>query len=112
MSLFVVPDLLAAAAGDLAVIEQALSAGNAAAAVPTARVTAAAADEVSEAIAALFGAYAQQYQVISAQAMTFHHRLVLSLGASAGSFAFAEATNASAVQSVGQALLAVINAPT
>lgn len=78
MSLFVVPDLLAAAAGDLAVIEQALSAGNAAAAVPTARVTAAAADEVSEAIAALFGAYAQQYQVISAQAMTFHHRLVLS----------------------------------
>lgn len=48
MSLFVVPDLLAAAAGDLAVIEQALSAGNAAAAVPTAGVTAAAADEVSE----------------------------------------------------------------
>ena len=60
----VAPEMVAAAAADLAGIGSAISAANAAAAVPTTEVVAAAADEVSAAIAALFGAHAQEYQAI------------------------------------------------
>lgn len=50
------PQLLATAALDLASIGSQVSAANAAAAMPTTEVVAAAADEVSAAIAGLFGA--------------------------------------------------------
>lgn len=56
------PQLLATAALDLASIGSQVSAANAAAAMPTTEVVAAAADEVSAAIAGLFGAHARQYQ--------------------------------------------------
>lgn len=101
-----VPEFLSAAATDLANLDSTISAANAAASIPTTGVLAAGADDVSAAIAALFGAHAQAYQTISAQAATFHAQFVQTLSAGAGAYANAEAAN------VQQSLLNAINAPT
>lgn len=79
-----VPEFLSAAATDLANLGSTISAANAAASIPTTGVLAAGADDVSAAIAALFGAHAQAYQTISAQAATFHAQFVQTLSAGAG----------------------------
>jgi hypothetical protein len=92
--LIAVPEMVGAAATDLARVGSTLSAANAAAVAPTSSVTAAGADEVSASIAALFGAHAQAYQALSAQAATFHHQFVQALTAGANSYAGAEAANA------------------
>lgn len=94
----VAPDILQAAASDLAQIGSALSAGNVAAAIPTTGLAAAAADEVSAAIAALFGAHAQEYQAAAAQAATYHQQFMLALSGAATSYAGAEATIVTTVQ--------------
>ncbi|GJO89903.1 hypothetical protein NJB1728910S_29300, partial [Mycobacterium marinum] len=88
----VAPDMLATAAADVVQIGSAVSAGNLAAAIPTTEVMAAAADEVSGAIAALFGANAQEYQAAAAQAATFHEQFVRALSKAGASYASAEAT--------------------
>jgi trimeric autotransporter adhesin len=69
-SLNVTPDILAAASGDLQTFDSALR--SAAAAAQTTAITAPAADEVSTAISAEFGTYAQEFQARSAQAAGFH----------------------------------------
>ncbi|MGB9305075.1 MAG: PE family protein, partial [Mycobacterium sp.] len=111
------PELMTAAASDLATIGSTLSAAHTTAAPPSIAVLPAAADEVSTAIANLFGDYAQEYQALHAQAATFHSEFVSALTAGAGSYASAEAVNAAAftanpAQTIGQDLLNVINAPT
>ncbi|COW02245.1 PE-PGRS family protein [Mycobacterium tuberculosis] len=68
------PEALVAVASDLAGIGSALAEANAAALAPTTALLAAGADEVSAAIAALFGAHGQAYQTVSAQASAFHAR--------------------------------------
>jgi len=88
------PEALAVAAGGLQGIGSALSAQNAAAAAPTTGVVPAAADEVSALTAAQFGAHAQMYQVVSAQATAIHEMFVTTLGISSGSYAATEAANA------------------
>ncbi|BBX94775.1 PE domain-containing protein [Mycobacterium lacus] len=93
----VAPDILATASKDLARIGSAVSAGNLAAIVPTTEVTAAAADEVSAAIAALFGAHAQEYQAAAAQAATYHEQFVRTMSAAAASYAGTEAAIAQAL---------------
>lgn len=93
--LVVSPDLLATAAIDLDSIGSALSAANAAAAVRTTSLLAAAADEVSAALAALFSGHGQAYQALSAQAAAFHQQFMQALGTGAASYAAAEAANAS-----------------
>ncbi|ETW25709.1 hypothetical protein MGAST_01145 [Mycobacterium gastri 'Wayne'] len=65
------PEMMAAAATDLANVGSTVSAANAAAAAPTACLVAAAADEVSAAAAALFSAYAQAYQNLGTQVPVF-----------------------------------------
>ena len=65
--LIAAPDFMAAAAPDVAGIGSALSAANAAAALPTTGPLAAGADEVSPAVAAVFAANAQEYQALSAR---------------------------------------------
>ncbi|MEK1205819.1 PE family protein, partial [Mycobacterium ulcerans] len=67
----VVPEWVAAAATDVAGIGSVVGAANAAAGATTS-VTAAAGDEVSVAIAALFSGHGQAYQTLSAQANAFH----------------------------------------
>jgi hypothetical protein len=77
-----------------------ISAANAATAAPTTGLLAAGADEVSAAIAALFGAYGQAHQALSAQAAAFHQEFVQALTAAAGTYAAAEAAAASPLQSL------------
>ncbi|WP_459797700.1 PE family protein, partial [Mycobacterium riyadhense] len=96
------PEALATAAVELSGPASALNAVNAAAATSTTTLAAAGADEVSTAVAAVFGSHAQAYQALSGQAMGFHDRFVRALTAGAGSYAGAEAAN----------LLDIINAQT
>ncbi|MCV7091711.1 PE family protein, partial [Mycobacterium interjectum] len=63
----VAADVIQTAAADVAQIGSALSAGNLAAAIPTTELAAAGADEVSAAVAALFGAHAREYQAAAAR---------------------------------------------
>ncbi|OBA71849.1 hypothetical protein A5641_09770 [Mycobacterium sp. 1554424.7] len=97
------PELVQAAAQQLAGIRSALGEACAAAANPTTGVAAAAADEVSGAIAALFGSVGQEYQAINAQAQAFHAQFVSLLNAGAGAYLSAEAANAE--QALAQGLL-------
>lgn len=76
--------------------------------VPTTEVAAAAADEVSSALAELFTANARAYHAVSAQAAQFHQEFVRALSAGASAYAAAEAANADPLQ----LLLSAINAPT
>lgn len=89
------PELISAAATDLARIQNLISEANLAAALPTTSVLPAAQDEISAAISALFGNHAQQYQAIGEQASNLHSQFVHLIAAGAGSYASAEAVNAS-----------------
>lgn len=97
-SVLVVPDMLETATADAAKIGSAVRAANLAAVIPTTAIQAAASDEVSTAIAALFGAHAQQYQAAAAQAETWHRQFVRTLSAAAASYAGTEATVATSLQ--------------
>lgn len=99
-------DCVSAAAADLARIGVTLGAANAATALPTQAVLSAGADEVSAAVASLFNAHAQAYQVVSEQAALFHDQFVELLNGGAAQYAAAEAAN------VQQQLLDAINTPT
>jgi len=99
------PEMVQAAAQNLAGIRSTLSEANAAAAGSTTAVVAAAEDEVSAGVAALFGAFGQEYQVLSAQAHAFHGQFVNLLNAGAGAYLSTETANAE------QALTNAVNAP-
>ncbi|WP_081287172.1 PE family protein, partial [Mycobacterium asiaticum] len=101
------PEALAAAAANLAGIESALSAANAAAGAHTTNVLVAAADEVSAAIAAAFSGHAQDYQALSAQVAALQDRFLQTLTNGGASYAVAEATAATPLQPV----LNAINTP-
>ncbi|WP_373198695.1 PE family protein, partial [Mycobacterium marinum] len=102
----VVPEMLSMAATDLASVGSAVSAANTAAAAPTTSVLAAAGDEVSAAVAALFSDHAHNYQTLGRQAAAFHDQFVAALSAGGGGYGAAEAAN------VQQSLLNLINGPT
>jgi hypothetical protein len=107
------PQLLATATADLADIGAEVSEANAAAAAVTTGLVPAAQDEVSEAIAALFGGYAKEYHALSAQAAEFQQQLVQALGASAGSYAAAESANVAALlQTARQDVVSTVNETT
>ena len=88
------PEAMTATAGGLEAVGSTLAAGNAAAAAPTTGVVPAAADAVSALTAVQFATHAQMYQAISVQAEAIHAQFVATLGASASSYAAAEAANA------------------
>ncbi|WP_260860994.1 PE family protein, partial [Mycobacterium simulans] len=85
------PEFISAAASDLAGLGSTIATANTAAAANTTALLAAGADEVSAAIAGVFGAYGQAYQALSAQAAAFNTRFVQALSAGAGAYAAAEA---------------------
>nr|VTO95442.1 PE family protein [Mycobacterium riyadhense] len=89
----VAPEAVMAAASDLANLGSTIREATAAAAAPTTSVVAAAQDEVSTAIAALFGGHAQQFQALSAKAVAFHDQFVQALTGGAASYVKAEAAN-------------------
>lgn len=96
MSSFVVGSFegMAGAARDLTGIGSAIKSANAAATVSTTQVAPAATDDVSAAIAEVFGGYAQQYQAVMARAGLFHDQFVQRLSTGAGTYAATEAANA------------------
>ncbi|WP_204800746.1 PE family protein [Mycobacterium riyadhense] len=114
MSSFVIATAgsLASAAEGLTGLEEAIRAANASAASSTTHVLTAAGDEVSAAIARLFGTYGYEYQALSAQAARFHAQFVQALTAGAREYTAVEAANASRLQTLGQDVLAVTNAHT
>jgi hypothetical protein len=65
------PEVMAAAASDLTGIGSTLGAAHTAAAAQTTGILAAAEDEVSKAIAALFSAHGQGFHALGAQAAAF-----------------------------------------
>jgi PE family len=70
------PELLESAAHDLAGIGSSLGEATGFAAAHTTSIAAAGADEVSTAIAALFGGHGQEFQALTAQAAAFHEEFV------------------------------------
>ncbi|OBI74476.1 PE family protein [Mycobacterium asiaticum] len=74
MSSFVIiaPEILSTASADLRGIGSAVRAANAAASIATTQIAAAGADEVSAALAGVFGGFAAEYQALSAQIAVFH----------------------------------------
>jgi hypothetical protein len=88
------PEYVTAAAIDLANIGSMIGAANSAAA-PISAVLPAGADEVSAGISALFGAHAEVYQALSAQAAAFHDQFVQLMNFGAQQYALSEAANLS-----------------
>jgi hypothetical protein len=78
------PELVQGAAQDLAGIRSSLVQATTAAAAPTTGIAAAAQDEVSVAIASLFGNFGQEFQGLSAQAQGFHAQFVTLMHAGGG----------------------------
>jgi len=92
------PEMMTAAAADLATIGSNVSAAHMVAAARTTPVIPAAADEVSAGIAQLFSQHAANYQTLAGRATAFHEQFVQQLNASAHSYASAEAANASSLR--------------
>jgi hypothetical protein len=88
-----VPEMMTAAATDLATIASNVSAAHMVAAAPTLAVLPAAADEVSASIAHLFSQHAASYQALAGQAAAFNDQFVQHLTAGAFSYASTEAFN-------------------
>ena len=105
------PELLATAASDMAGIGSSLSQAHSAAAASTTSLVAAAEDEVSTAIAALFSDHGQAFQALGAQTSSFHSQFVQALHSAQGAYAAAEAANASPLAAAEQGALSLINAP-
>jgi PE-PPE domain/PE family len=96
------PQMLAAAAGNVAQIGSAISEANAAAAGPTTGVVTAAADEVSGAITAAFNEFGQEYQaVISNAAALVNGEFAQALAVASNGYA---GTEAAAQALLGQSL--------
>ncbi len=110
--LFASPEAVAEAATELANIGSAINGANSTAAVLTTELVPAAQDEVSAAVADLFGTYGREYQSLAAQAAEFHDRFAQAVSASAGSYLAAESANVTALlQAAQQDLVEAINAP-
>src|ERR1700739_963607 len=114
-----VPEVLGTAATDLTNIGSTLSTANAAAATQTTGVLAAAEDEVSAAIAAVFSVHGQGFQALSAQAAAFHTQFVQALSGAGAAYAATEADNVTPLvplpeplQTLELDVLGVINTPT
>lgn len=85
------PQALTDAAANVADIGSSLNAATAGAAEQTSSLPAAAADEVSAAVAELFSSHGQEFQHLSAAAATFHDKFTQTLAAGADTYKTAEA---------------------
>lgn len=108
----VVPEAVVTAASDLTDLGSTINAANAAAAAPTISVVPAAQDEVSTAIAALFGRQARQFQALAAKAAAFHERFVQALRGGAASYVEAETANVRGLMGGAHAAAARVAAAT
>ena len=92
-----VPDLVEAAAQDLAGIRSALDEVTEAIVASTTTLIPAAQDEVSTTIAALFGAFGQEYQALNAEVAAFHNAFVNAMTGGAAAYLDAEIANGGTV---------------
>jgi hypothetical protein len=88
------PEIVTAAAGNLAGMGSTLNQATAAAAGSTTSIATAAADEVSTAISRLFCTYGDQFQALSAQASAFHNEFVGLVSGGAAAYLNTEIANA------------------
>ena len=88
------PDAFAATAADVARIGTLIDAASAAAAGPISGLPAAAEDEVSAAVAKLFGLYGREYRALVGQAAAFHSEFTRALAAAGNAYAQVETANA------------------
>ncbi|MFV0494609.1 PE domain-containing protein [Mycobacterium sp.] len=91
------PELMSAAAVDVASVGTVVATASQGAAAATTAVAAAAADEVSAAVAAVFSAHGQGYEALSAQVAAVHEGFVRALAGAAESYSSAEAAGAAAL---------------
>lgn len=91
------PDWVTAAAEDLAGLGSSLQEVATAASAPTTGIATAAADEVSAAVAQLFGGFGEEFQAVSAQVSAYHADFARLLNSSAAGYASAEIANAGTV---------------
>ncbi|WP_133056482.1 PE domain-containing protein, partial [Mycobacterium decipiens] len=101
-----VPELVETAAQDLAGIRTGLLEVTSAAAGATTQLSPAAADEVSTAIAQLFGNFGRDYQATMARAAVFHDEFVSLVSRSASAYLATEVTNGAALLRVGHSFAA------
>ena len=94
------PDLMARAAQSVAGIGSALNQAHAVAAPVTTSVVAAAGDEVSVAIAALFGGFGRDFQALGARGAAFHGQFAAALGGGGAAYAGAEAASAAPLEAL------------
>jgi len=107
----VVPDVVHAAVRDFVGLGEGLQQANVVALEATVGVLPAAGDEVSAAIAALFGGLGREYQAAGAQAALFHQDFVQLLGAGVGAYEQTEQAAAGWLERFEGQLLDVVNAP-
>lgn len=97
--LLVDPQIITTVAADIDSIGSTIRAASAAAAAPTSGLLAAAADEVSAAIANLFGAHGQQFQAVVGQVESYASQFQQTLAAAAN--AYVQTENAAAAALAG-----------
>ncbi len=96
--LMAAPEMLAAAATDVAAVGSTVSAAHMAAVAHTVAMPPAAADEVSASIAQLFSRCAQDYHALAGQAAAFNEQFAQHMNAAAQSYAATEAASAASLQ--------------
>jgi hypothetical protein len=96
----VAPDMLAAAATNVAAVGSTVDAAHMAAAGATTALIPAAADEVSTGIAQLFSRCAHEYHALAGQAAAFNQQFVQHLNAAANSYAATEVSSAASLRPV------------
>ena len=94
------PQIMASVAENIQGIGSAVSEASAAAAAPTSGLLAAAGDEVSAAIASLFGAHGQEFQTVISQAQAFHNEFELTLAGAANAYLNTETSIAAGLQGI------------
>ncbi|WP_216638339.1 PE family protein [Mycobacterium asiaticum] len=89
----VATESLITAGRDLAAIGSDLNFAQLQAAAPTTNIASAGIDEVSTAVAGLFGSHAQEFQAVAGRAAAFHDQFIQKLTGGANAYATAEAEN-------------------
>ncbi|MDP7730846.1 PE family protein [Mycobacterium sp. TY813] len=97
-SMLVQPEIITSVATDIESIGSTVRAAGAAAAAPTSGLLAAAADEVSAAVANFFGTHGQEFQAVIGQVEAYHAQFQQSLAAAANAYVHTETAAAAALQ--------------
>ncbi len=95
------PQLMVTTAADVAAIGSTIDEAGSAAAARTTGVLAAAADEVSAAVAKLFGAYGRQWQALIDRAAALHGEFAQALAAAGNAYASTEAAGRTVLAATG-----------